>query len=74
MIKKYVIILKRLFKCIIQHEKFMSINIIPSCYDEDEKIIFKNINSVKYQINKNYINHYFIFDGIDSISEIKIKF
>ena len=65
--------MKRLFKFIIRNEKFMSINIITPCYDEDEKIIFKNINSVKNQVRKNYINHICIFDGIDRISEIKNK-
>ena len=51
----------------------MSINIITPCYDEDENVIFDNINSVKNQINENLINHFCIFDGIDRISEIKDK-
>ena len=51
----------------------MSINIITPCYDEDENVIFENINSIKNQISENLINHFCIFDGIDRISYIKNK-
>ena len=46
--------MKRLFRTIIRNEKFMSINIITPCYDEDEKIIkpaIKTLNKSNYKIS-----------------------
>ena len=51
----------------MKYENFVSIHIITPCYDEDEKIIVDNINSVKNQNSENYVNHYCIFDYSQSI-------